>query len=100
MPDRTAPRASGSSPVFGLPDVGRIEIPAGYVDADDYIERCCHILKKPAAMSAASAPTWTLCGLSLRRRPHALDDAGAFMCPSCERPRCPECVHRYQRGQR
>lgn len=89
-----------SSETIDVPDIGRVELPEHFEDYDDYIERACHILKVPPGLSSSSAPTWTLCGLSLRRRPHAMGSAGEYVCPSCSRPRCPECVVRYGRGQR
>lgn len=83
-----------------VPEIGRIEIPEHYADYDDYIERACHILKQPPATSNTMTPPWTLCGLSLRRKAHAIGDGGAYTCPTCDRPRCPECALRYSRGQR
>ena len=91
-----------AAPAVEPPQVGRIEVPEGYLDYDDFIERCCHILKRPAGMTSSSSlsATWTICGLSLRRKPHASGDTNAYTCPTCERPRCPDCVQRYQRGAR
>lgn len=87
-----------SSHSVDAPDVGHVEVPAGYVDVDDYIERCCHILKQPEGSTSTAAPPWTLCGLSLRRPAHQLRNTP--VCGECGRPRCPDCHARYGRGER
>lgn len=100
-------RNSGSPPVTE-PLVERltetpISPPSEHVDVawdpQTPLERCCHIIKSAGTSSNAS-PSVALCGFHPNDRVHAMGSHAALLCPACERPRCPECVQRYSRGER
>lgn len=83
-------------------DVGEIAEPDYAFDPETPSERCCHILGQPTGTTATAAfPRVALCGFHPNDRPsHTMGDGHEVICPVCERPRCPDCVVRYVRGER
>ena len=69
-------------------------------DPETPLERCCHILRQEGTASSLT-PRVALCGFHPNDRPaHSMGSPGAVICPTCERPRCPDCVVMHSKGAR
>lgn len=63
---------------------------------EDYLANCCHLLEPITGSynAAMPPPQRAKCGRYPSHPAHDAADPQAFTCPTCKRPRCPECVRR------
>lgn len=65
-----------------------------------YLDDCCHLIQPTTVTDIEEFVDFaTFCGSRPRRDRHPASDPLALECPGCARPRCPECVEQWERGQ-